>query len=70
MGGRDGVSDNLKRECQEQGIDTLILSYCVKTLWGHEQWVRSVSPSEDGKLLVTASSDLVGISHRRAVKCS
>ncbi|GHJ86093.1 hypothetical protein NliqN6_2495 [Naganishia liquefaciens] len=35
--------------------------YCVKTLWGHEQWVRSVSPSEDGKLLVTASSDLTSI---------
>lgn len=39
--------------------DESVRRYCVKTLWGHEEWVRSVSPSEDGKWLVTASSDLV-----------
>jgi WD40 repeat protein len=34
-------------------------SYCVKTLSGHLDWVRHVSPSEDGKFLVTASNDQV-----------
>ena len=37
--------------------------YCVRTLWGHDDWVRSVVPSEDGKWLVSASNDQV--SHAR-----
>lgn len=39
--------------------------YCIKTLSGHLDWVRSVSPSEDGRYLLTASNDQVGfgISH-------
>ncbi|RUS13167.1 hypothetical protein BC937DRAFT_86235, partial [Endogone sp. FLAS-F59071] len=32
-------------------------SYCVKTFTGHNEWVRSVVPSEDGKLLVSCSND-------------
>jgi WD40 repeat protein len=35
--------------------------YCVKTLVGHLEWVRSVSPSEDGRLLVSCSNDQVNI---------
>jgi WD40 repeat protein len=34
-------------------------SYCVRTLVGHGEWVRSVSPSEDGRLLVSSSNDQV-----------
>lgn len=31
--------------------------YCVQTLQGHGHWVRSVSPSDDGRLILSASSD-------------
>jgi len=37
--------------------------YCVKTYFGHLEWVRSVSPSEDGKWLITSSNDQVCIAH-------
>lgn len=40
-------------------------SYCIKTLSGHLDWVRSVSPSEDGRYLVTASNDQVGYKSTR-----
>jgi WD40 repeat protein len=33
--------------------------YCVKTFTGHSEWVREVVPSEDGRWLVSASSDQV-----------
>lgn len=33
--------------------------YCVKTITGHLDWVRYVQPSEDGRLLVSSSSDQV-----------
>ena len=33
--------------------------YCVKTFTGHAEWVREVVPSEDGRWLVSASSDQV-----------
>lgn len=35
--------------------------YCVKTLGGHVEWVREVVPSDDGRWLVSASSDQVGV---------
>ena len=31
--------------------------YCVRTLFGHAEWVRSVQPSQDGRFLVTGSND-------------
>ena len=34
-------------------------SYCVKTLSGHAEWVRSIEPSADGRLLASASNDQV-----------
>jgi WD40 repeat protein len=58
MGGGYRVSSTVAQHLNIVA-EIFLLRYCVKTLWGHEQWVRSVSPSEDGKLLVTASSDLV-----------
>jgi WD40 repeat protein len=34
-------------------------SYCVRTLSGHAEWVREVVPSEDGRWLISSSSDQV-----------
>jgi len=34
-------------------------SYCVRTFSGHTEWVREVVPSEDGRWLVSSSSDQV-----------
>ncbi|PVU94695.1 hypothetical protein BB560_005918 [Smittium megazygosporum] len=31
--------------------------YCIKTITGHAEWVRYISPSEDLKYLVSASND-------------
>ncbi|CAJ0918669.1 19262_t:CDS:2 [Entrophospora sp. SA101] len=31
--------------------------YCIKTYTGHLEWVRMVSPSEDGKWIITSSND-------------
>lgn len=49
--------------------------YCVKTLVGHLEWVRSVSPSEDGRLLVSCSNDQVRVpvcvyGNHREQRCS
>lgn len=33
--------------------------YCTKTLSGHSDWVRSVVPSDDGRLLASCSNDQV-----------
>lgn len=33
--------------------------YCVRTFSGHTDWVREVVPSEDGRLLLSCSSDQV-----------
>lgn len=33
--------------------------YCTKTLMGHTEWVRSVVPSTDSRLLVSCSNDQV-----------
>ena len=33
------------------------LSFCVRTLSGHADWVRSVVPSSDGRMLVSCSND-------------
>ncbi|KAK4463416.1 putative nuclear distribution protein pac-1b [Cladorrhinum samala] len=32
--------------------------YCVKTVTGHSDWVRAVSPSTDGRWLVSTGSDM------------
>ena len=32
-------------------------SFCVRTLSGHAEWVRSVAPSSDGRMLVSCSND-------------
>ncbi|CAJ0863448.1 16545_t:CDS:10 [Entrophospora sp. SA101] len=37
--------------------DLTIKVYCIKTYTGHLEWVRMVSPSEDGKWIVTSSND-------------
>jgi platelet-activating factor acetylhydrolase IB subunit alpha len=42
------------------GGTVLTPRYCIKTLSGHSDWVREVVPSEDGRWLVSASSDQVG----------
>lgn len=42
-----------------KGHDVSDLRYCVKTLTGHAEWVRAVEPSEDGRLLISASNDQV-----------
>lgn len=34
-------------------------SYCVKTFSGHDEWVRSAVPSDDGRWLVSSSNDQV-----------
>lgn len=31
--------------------------YCVKTLRGHSDWVRSVCPSDDGRFVISSGSD-------------
>ncbi|QRW17304.1 nuclear distribution protein PAC1 [Rhizoctonia solani] len=31
--------------------------HCIKTIQAHDDWIRSVTPSEDGKLLATCSND-------------
>ncbi len=59
MGGGDRVSGRDSRE----GVSFLTESarrYCLKTFWGHNDWVRSIAPSHDGRWIVTASSDQVG----------
>lgn len=35
--------------------------YCIKTISGHADWIKSVSPSFDGKFLLSGSSDQVSI---------
>ena len=54
----------MRRADVQRGCDkwlTCRRSYCVKTLWGHDDWVRSVAPSDDGRWLVSASSDQVSV---------
>lgn len=38
---------------------TGVIRYCVKTIAGHLEWVRFIQPSQDGRLLVSCSSDQV-----------
>jgi len=38
--------------------------FCVKTFTGHNEWVRSVVPSVDGRQLVSCSVDQVSRSTR------
>lgn len=38
-------------------LTLFLFSYCIKTLAGHLDWVRTVSMCEDGKSIVTASND-------------
>lgn len=33
--------------------------YCVKTISGHNDWIRSVLPSSDGALFISCSVDQV-----------
>jgi len=44
--------------------------YCVKTFTGHSEWVREVVPSEDGRWLVSASSDQVSLSYYSPFRAS
>jgi platelet-activating factor acetylhydrolase IB subunit alpha len=38
-------------------IWNVLTGYCVKTIWGHGDWVRYVSPSYDGQWLVSGGKD-------------
>ena len=40
-------------------------SFCVKTISGHNDWIRSALPSSDGSLLITCSVDQVRVSRQR-----
>jgi WD40 repeat protein len=53
------VSRIVRKASAAAEVATPAISYCIRTLWGHDEWVRSVVPSGDGKWLLSASSDQV-----------
>jgi platelet-activating factor acetylhydrolase IB subunit alpha len=42
---------------------SLIHRHLVRTITGHSDWVRCVSPSDDGRLLASCSNDFVRLFH-------
>ena len=59
------------REHDDRGHDgaTLTRRYCIRTFSGHSDWVKSVVPSDDGRLLVSASIDQVSASSGVVEQC-
>ena len=56
-----GCSNDVSHEflVRSNKFHALGLRHCIKVIRAHNEWIRSVCPSLDGRLLLTASNDQV-----------